>query len=346
MLGRGEESMEILDSIPEEEEDPVIDTGDDSDGEESEAETEIADGDPNLPYESGFDATEVMINWASYEDNVYQDANTYNLLLIGVDSRENDMRGRSDSMIVVSVNRKTKTITLTSLMRDSFVYIPEVGYNRLNAAAAYGGAPLLIRTIEMNFNIHIDNYLITNFEVFTETVNTMGGVDMEISSAEAQYINQRICGASVYPGNDTGATSDAEAIAAGYLPASGGYVHMNGAQTLQYCRCRYIGNADYERTERQRKTLLVLAEKAKKLSLSEINSIATTLLPKMSTNLSQGDCLSLLFNAVTSYKNYDIQTLRLPADGTMTGVYVWGMAVLSLDFEKNIDLFFSEVYNR
>lgn len=340
MMRRGEDSMEILDSIPEEPEDSVRE--------------EESRGSSEGPEESGGTAADVMINWKSYEGNVYEDPDTYNMLLIGVDSRESDMRGRSDAMIIASVNEKTRQITLTSIMRDTFVYIPEVGYNRINVAAAYGGAPLLIRTLEANFNIHIDHYMITNFEVFTETIERMGGVDMEITGEEARYINKELHGEEIYrqpesetsEGEESELSPDDKAIAAGYLPADGGYLHLNGVQTLTYCRCRAVGNSDFGRTERQRKTLLVLAEKAKQMSIGDINGIATTLLPKMTTNLSQGYCLSLLFKAVTDYKNYEIQTLRIPADGTLEGVYVEGMAVLSVDFEKNIDLFFSKVYNR
>ncbi len=319
MMRRGEDSVEILESIPEEQGELR--------GEESGREDNFN--------ESGESETDGKINWRSYEDDVYRDPGTYNLLLVGTDSREQNMRGRSDAMIIASINKKTNKIVLTSLMRDTYVYIPEVGDNRLNAAAAYGGIPLLIRTIEANFNIHIDDYMVTNFFVFADAVDRMGGVDMWVSAAESEAMRPCIDEYNVLTGEG-----------GGYLPLEDGSYHLNGKQTLAYCRIRYVGNSDFDRTERQRETLIKLAEKAKGMSIGEINSIAMAILPQMTTNMSQSSCLSLLWEAVTDYKNYEIETFRIPADGTLQGATVEGMSVLSIDFAKNIDLFFAKVYNR
>ena len=318
MMRRGEDSVEILESIPEEQEE--------SKQEESET---IEDSRGDEVTEDG------KINWRSYEDDVYQDPDTYNLLLVGTDSREQNMRGRSDAMIIASINKKTNKIILTSLMRDTYVYIPEVGDNRLNAAAAYGGIPLLVRTIEANFNIHIDDYMVTNFFVFAEAVDRMGGVDMWVSAAEAEAMQPCIKEYNNLTGEE-----------GGYLPLEDGSYHLNGKQTLAYCRIRYVGNSDFDRTERQRETLIKLAEKAKGMGIGEINSIALAILPQMMTDMSQSSCLSLLWEAVTDYKNYEIETFRIPADGTLEGAMIDGMSVLSIDFAKNIDLFFAKVYNR
>lgn len=325
MMQQGEESMEILDSIPEESEDIVI-PNDSEAGSESE---------PQGDSESGSQQDEDLTNWESYEGRVYQDPDTYNILLVGTDSREKDMRGRSDSMIVASINKKTHKIILTSIMRDTYVKIPDVGDNRINAAAAYGGINLLVRTIESNFNIHIDNYMVTNFFTFAEAVDLMDGVDMHVSAAEAGAIN-----GCIQEYNDlTGETG-------GFLEKVDGVVHLNGKQALSYCRIRKVGNSDFQRTERQRDMLMKLAEKAKGMGLGDINEIATAILPKLKTNLSETDCLSLLWEAFTNYRNYEIESFRIPADGTLEGATIRGMSVLSIDFKKNIDLFFEKVYNR
>lgn len=342
MMQQGEESMEILDSIPEEPEDfpPEAslpeESGEDSEeskenGEESKENGEESNGSSG----SGLQQREGMKNWTSYAGKVYQDPDTYNILLVGMDSREGDMRSRSDTMIVASINKKTQKIVLTSIMRDTYVDIPEVGGNRINAATAYGGINLLVRTIESNFNIHIDNYMVTDFFTFADAVDLMGGIDLQISAAEAESMNN-------YIKEYNRLTGETE----GFMEIKDGLVHVNGKQALSYCRVRNVGYSDFQRTERQRTVLLKLADKAKGMGIGDINRIAEAILPQLVTNLSQTDCLSLLWDALTQYKNYKIETFRIPADGTYQNVYIRKMAVLKIDFKKNIEMFFEKAYNR
>ena len=138
------------------------------------------------------DKAQDNINKGQAADIVFHD-NVYNLLLIGTDARDlENERGRSDSMIVLSINKATKKITMTSVMRDTYLHIPEVGYNRVNAAYSYGGAPLLVQTLEENFGFKIDNYMIANFGVFKEIVDVVGGVDLDVSASEIEVMNRYI----------------------------------------------------------------------------------------------------------------------------------------------------------
>ena len=122
------------------------------------------------------------------QDALRQDGVT-NILLIGNDSRENGEDGRSDAMILLSISTKTKTIQMISLLRDTYVEIPGHDGNRLNAAYAFGGPKLLMETIEENFQIPVSHYVLVNFEAFANLVDAVGGVDLELTSEEVEYVN-------------------------------------------------------------------------------------------------------------------------------------------------------------
>lgn len=273
-------------------------------------------------------------------DIVFHD-NVYNLLLIGTDARDLESeRGRSDAMIVLSVNKSTKKITMTSIMRDTYLHIPEVGYNRVNAAYSYGGAPLLVQTLEENFGFRIDNYVVANFGVFKEIVDQVGGVDLDISASEIDVMNMYI---DEYNSVISGEPLDTDKMDL----SDAGYVHLNGKQALSYCRIRYVGNGDFDRTGRQREVMDLILQKCKSMSISELNKLAETVLPWLTTDLSASDALSLASAAILKgYYKYDIQSIRIPNDETWDGIMVDGMSVLSIDFDANRDLFFETVYGK
>lgn len=265
----------------------------------------------------------------------------YNLLLIGTDARDlENERGRSDAMIILSVNKSTKQITMTSVMRDTYLHIPEVGYNRINAAYSYGGAPLLVQTLEENFGMKIDNYMVANFNVFKEVVDVVGGIDLDVSASEIDVMNGYI---DEY--NRVISYEDPSTDLMDYSDA--GYTHLNGKQALAYCRVRYVGNGDFDRTGRQREVMGLIFEKCKSMSVSELNKLAETVLPWLTTDLSASDALSLASAAVLNgYYKYNVESIRIPADETWDGIMVDGMSVLSIDFDTNRDLFFQTVYGK
>ena len=120
------------------------------------------------------------------------DENVYNMLLIGVDRRDTSWYGNSDSMILMSINKDTKQIHMTSFMRDLYANIPGVGVKKLNAACAYGGGPLVVRTIEDNYKIPIDNYASVDFDAMIDIVDLVGGVEIDISEEEMRVANNYI----------------------------------------------------------------------------------------------------------------------------------------------------------
>ena len=248
-----------------------------------------------------------------------------NILLIGNDSRENGEDGRSDAMILLSISNKTKKIYMTSLLRDMYVDIPGHKGNRLNAAYSYGGAELLMETIEQNFDIHISRYVLVNFEAFANLVDAVGGVDLELTSKEVEYVNGYLVEYNILFGRPEGTDYFAD--------TSGGMVHLNGPQALAYCRNRYIGT-DFGRTERQRKVLTEVIHKLPQGMLTNPKGLIDGLMPNLTTNLTQAECYQLSLMA-SKLVTYDIIQNSIPLEGTYKDATIREMAVLEVDFEAN-----------
>lgn len=237
-----------------------------------------------------------------------------NLLLLGIDARTMKERGRSDSMIIVTINKKNKTIKLSSLLRDTAVTIPgrdrngdgKDDYAKLNAAYAYGGFNLLSKTIEQNFRLKIDKYVGVNFVVFPIAVDAMGGIDIYMTAQEAS----KVCA----PGQKL------EDWERGFkkIGTESKVYHLNGYQALQYSRIRHI-DSDFNRTGRQRKVIEQLIVKAKTMSFGTLNTILNQVLPQVATNMSGDELMGYALNA-GSYANYAIDTsFHLPENGKYKG---------------------------
>ncbi|MGN0622470.1 MAG: LCP family protein [Oscillospiraceae bacterium] len=275
---------------------------------------------------------EIRKNLEENATEIISDDNVYNILLIGTDARTASGRGRSDSMILVSINKNTKKIIMTSFLRDIYLSIPNVESTRLNHAYAYGGADLLIDTIEQNFKVRIDKYAQVNFYSFITVVDSLGGVDINVTDDEVQYVNMYLREINRLEGLDE---SDG-------MLSSGGTYTLNGRQALAYSRIRYIGT-DFQRTERQRTVLEKLINKMKSASLTELNDLADKLLPNITTNLQQGEVFSLILNSPT-YFGYDVVQCRVPDDNTWWNLTIRGMAVLGVDFDANISYLRKNIY--
>lgn len=248
-----------------------------------------------------------------------------NILLIGNDSRENGEDGRSDAMILLSISNKTKKIYMTSLLRDMYVEIPGYKDNRLNAAYSYGGAELLMETIEQNFDIHISRYVLVNFEAFANLVDAVGGVDLELTGKEVEYVNGYLVEYNILLGRPEGTDY--------FDDLSGGMVHLNGPQALAYCRNRYIGT-DFGRTERQRKVLTEVIHKLPKGVLTNPKGLIDGLMPNLTTNLTQAECYRLSLMA-PKILTYDIIQNSIPIEGTYKDATHRKMSVLEVDFQAN-----------
>ncbi|MBR2338776.1 MAG: LCP family protein [Clostridia bacterium] len=262
-----------------------------------------------------------------------------NILLLGVDSKT--FNGRSDAMILLSVNDKTKTIRLVSFLRDTWVTIPGRDRNKdgvddidkLNAAYAYGKFSLLEKTMEQNFRLKIDEYIAVNFKVLPILIDAMGGLDIELTSKEMARIPAANCDVShTYPG---------------FRPLTGkpGVHHLNGFQAMEYARIRKI-DSDFKRTERQRKVITLLLEKAKGMSTAQLLSMVTDALEHVRTNMSADDLIGLATNAM-KYTSYTIEnSYHLPQDGAYKGSYINGGSGLQFtDLRQSITDLHQYIYN-
>lgn len=254
-----------------------------------------------------------------------QDEKIFNVLLIGNDSRTGGEDGRSDAMILVSVNNNTKKIYMTSLLRDMYVEIPGYKNNRLNAAYSFGGAELLMETIEQNFDIEVNRYVQVNFEAFANLVDAVGGVELELTSEEIEYVNGYLVEYNILTNRPQGTDNMDTSVS--------GLVHLNGPQALAYSRNRYLGT-DFGRTERQRKVLEAVIKKLPLALVTNPKELFDGLMPNLTTNLTQNECYSLSLTAA-KYLGYDIVQSSIPLEGTYHNATIRDMAVLEVDFEAN-----------
>ncbi len=248
------------------------------------------------------------------ESTLVSDSSVKNILFIGSDEREGLGGQRSDSMILFSIDNKNKKLKLTSFMRDSYVYIPSKNYNtKLNAAFNYGGAQLLIDTIEYNFHIKIDDFVMVDYNAFKELVNLLGGITVEgVTEREAKYMRDQVNIQEIKEGTN----------------------EMNGRAAMWYCRIRYVDD-DFHRTERQRKVLTAIVAKAAKTNIFKLIDICKQVLPNISTDLNRNELMSLGVGALFKYMRYDIVQQQIPASKTWSNAKISGQDVLKMDFQKN-----------
>ena len=239
-----------------------------------------------------------------------------NILLIGQDRREGEETARSDSMILCTYHRKTGNVTMTSFLRDLYVPIPGHHNNRINAAYSEGGAALLDRTLRENFDLHIDGNIEVDFSQFSQIIDLLGGVQLELREDEAAEINK-----------ETGSG------------LSAGVQVLNGEQALTYARIRKLdADGDFSRTSRQRKLMNALLGSYRNIKWKDLLPLIDELLPLISTDMNYGRLVLLAMEILPKLSDAQINSQRIPADGTFTDEKIDGMAVLSADLEANRQL--------
>ena len=254
------------------------------------------------------------------EDNVKKVDRITNILLVGEDSRTEDETGqRSDSMILCTLNPDTHEVVLTSFMRDMYVSIPGHKTNRINNAFSRGGVELLEQTIEENFGVQIDGYASIDFAGFIEAVAALGPMQMELTEEEAEYMNTH----TEYGWANEGTVWDLKP----------GWNTLDQWQFLCYARMRHVGNSDWERTERQRKVLTTCYQQVKNSSLPKLLSLLDAVAPYITTDIRGTDLISYAYMMAKDVTN--IESNRIPADGTYESKNINGMQVLVPDIEQN-----------
>lgn len=257
------------------------------------------------------------------EDISMPEENVYTILLIGSDAYSDDHRGRSDTTILVQVDAESKTIRMASFLRDMYVKIPGKGSNRLNASYIWGGADLLLKTLETNFGVTADAWVEVNFERLVKVIDAIGGVEVEVSERERTQVNSILR----FYNEKTGAPEEDQ------LLTESGLVCLTGKQALCYSRIRKI-DGDFQRTGRQRKVLEAAFHKVTQLSLAEISMLVLENMDAVSTNLSLSDALELIPLALRC-KNASFDILTIPVAGAYKHTTVNDMAVIRPDLKKN-----------
>lgn len=235
-----------------------------------------------------------------------------NILLIGQDRRPGEGRARSDSMVLCTIDTQKKTLVMTSFLRDLYVDIPDwkgrsYQDNRLNACYAFGGMGMLDLALEKNFGVQVDHNLEVDFSGFEEIIKIFGGVTIDLTRAEANYLG-------------------------GGLKEGANF--LNPEQALAYSRIRYL-DSDFGRTNRQRNVLTALFNSIKTMNSDQLSKLINNILPMITTDMTNADITGYMVKLIPILPELEITTQYIPASGTYKSCYVRGMAVLVPDLEAN-----------
>lgn len=248
-----------------------------------------------------------------------------NILLLGVDSRTGKIEGRTDTMILLTVDIENKVIKLTSFLRDLYVEIPGYKNNRLNSAYVFGGFPLLQKTFEKNFGVKPDAYVAVNLSGLAQIIDELGGVYVDVDAKKIDRIN-----AVIYWYNKQ--VLNLNNLTNGYI-TKGGYQKLSGKQAEAWARYRY-SESDYQRSQRQRQLISIIFDEIKTMSVKELISFALENAKLIETNLTISEIVSLA-PAVLAMGDAEIQEFRIPIDNGSTSQKISGMSVLVPDRKKN-----------
>src|SRR5690625_3504810 len=248
-------------------------------------------------------------------EDTFENKKVVNIALFGVDRRSSSGVGRSDSIMIATIDREHKKIKLTSLLRDLYVDIPGRGMDKLGHAYAYGGPELAIRTINHNFNMNIREFATVDFDSFEKIVDILGGIEIDIKPEEVRYV----------PGSKAGTQV------------------LNGKQALAYSRIRKVGT-DYQRTERQRTVMEHIINKGLRAGITKYPSLLNAVLPHVDTSISKTEAFTLGTSTLTSgIKNVD--QYRIPVKGYVKSQMINGRSYEVPDtLEDNIKFLHKFIY--
>ena len=258
-----------------------------------------------------------------------------NILLIGLDGTNDKFPKRSDTMIILTIDKLNKSLKLTSLARDTLVKIPGRGEEKLTHAYAYGQEELLMQTINENFDLDIKDYAVVNFKSFIDIVDIIGGVDINVNEKEIHHLNEVI--KECYGVNH----EDTKNIE--YITSSGNH-NLNGYQALAYARIRKLDTI-YKRDERQRLILTNIAHKLSDVSISKYPQLAKSILRHIKVNIAFNKIIDLAFIA-HELASYDISQLEFPISEYREEGRIGekGTYVVKWDKNKNIELLHQFIY--
>lgn len=231
-----------------------------------------------------------------------------NIALLGVDTRslESDKGTRSDCMMVLTIDRKHKKIKVASVLRDSYVKIEGRGLDKITHAYAFGGPMLAVKTLNQNFDLNIQNFVVVNFFGLAEIIDELGGVDIEIDESELKHVDVQ----------------------------NTGMQHLNGTQAVAYSRIRYTAGGDFKRTERQREVLFALIKKFENITVSQMVTLVSKIAPNLKTSLSPSDIVQLGTEVITNGYNHQLAQGMFPSDEYSKGKKINGIYYYVTDLAK------------
>ena len=249
-------------------------------------------------------------------------SNIQNIALFGVDTEQGDV-GRSDSIMILTIDKNNSKVKLTSIMRDSYVNIIGRSKDKLNHAYAYGGAQLAMQTLNNNFDLNIKDFASVNFSGLQKIIDILGGVEVTITEDEIPHMANYVNSINSFT------NEKAETI------KTPGTYNLNGTQALAYTRIRYTEGNDYKRTERQRVVLTQVFEKIKQTSVTEWPSLLNEILPLVETNMGTSEILGL-GNSIMKMGNIQVEQERFPLDEDCQGAMIDGVYYLQFDEEATV----------
>ena len=264
------------------------------------------------PEQTAAPTTEVTLPPAS-DDLISKSNHVINILLIGQDRRPGQGRQRSDSMILVTVNKQKKTLTMTSFMRDLYVNLPEwkgrtFSPNRLNVNYALGGMGMLNQCLKDSFGVVVDHNIEVDFSGFENIIDAIGGVDINLTAEEAHYIRSSQSGLRA------------------------GVNRLYGAAALFYSRIREL-DGDYQRTARQRRVLSAVLEKCRKMDAATLAKLVDTVLPMITTDMTNSDITGYMVELLPLLPQLTLETQTIPVRGTYSHKLIRGMSVIVADMD-------------
>lgn len=247
-----------------------------------------------------------------------------NVALFGVDSREASLgKGtRSDTIMIASLNQETGEVKISSVYRDTILQQSDGTYNKANAAYSFGGVEEAVALLNKNLDLNIEHYVAVNFNAMIDVIDTLGGLDIELTEEEVKYTNMYCDETAVV----TGRPFEEDLVGAGVH-------HLDGVQATSFCRIRYTKGDDFKRTERQRFVIEKIVEKLQAANLATINKIADDVFAEVGTNFTLPEILSY----AKDFKKYTLgETTGFPfnkSTGTLSGI---GSSVLPTDLAGDV----------
>lgn len=246
----------------------------------------------------------------------------HNILLLGDDSRDSSNEGRTDTIMILSINREESLLKMTSIMRDVWVSFPGTSKSgKINAANVYGGPELAIKTVNEYFGMDIEDYVLLGMYDLVDIVDLVGGIDIEITETERNYINGKYSEATI---------------------PSSGMVHLNGTQTMIYARERYT-DSDHFRVMRQQSVILALANTLQNMEVDALMELTDKILSYIVTNM-EDDEIKDLATVGLVIEVEEVGQHKIPADGTYESGTYNGTWKIKANFEKNEQLLHEFIY--